>query len=66
MAVSDKSVIFKCVFKNHKAMTLIYHSIIKEIIFGFFFPPLVKSEQNGFTLAQVTLPYIIKMNIFFI
>ncbi len=28
---------------------------IKEIIFGFFFPLLVKSEQNGFTLAQVTL-----------
>jgi len=41
-------------FKNHKAMTLIYHRNQGDN-FWVFFSPLVKSEQNGFTLAQVTL-----------
>jgi len=41
-------------FKNHKAMALIYHRNQGDN-FWVFFSPLVKSEQNGFTLAQVTL-----------
>jgi len=49
-------------FKNHKAMTSI--TGIKEIIFGFF-SHLVKSEQNGFTLAQVTLFSLIIEFLFF-
>jgi hypothetical protein len=34
-------------FKNHKAMTLIYHTNQGDNFLGF-------SEQNGFTLGQVT------------
>jgi len=37
-------------FKNHKAMTLIYHRNQGDN-FLFFFFPLVKSEQDGFTLG---------------
>jgi hypothetical protein len=41
-------------FKNHKAMTLIYHRNQGDN-FWVFFSPLIKSEQN----AQVTLSKII-------
>jgi len=36
-------------FKNHKTMNLIYHRNQGDN-FLFFFPPLVKSKQNGFAL----------------
>jgi hypothetical protein len=38
-------------FKNHKAVTLIYHRNQGDN-FWVFFSPLVKSEQNWFTLVE--------------